>query len=96
MTAAPFSLRLPPDLKAAASEQADALGISLNQYVATTLATRVGAQAEAARFFRRRGAHGDPAKALAVLDDMGDPAVLADEDRLDAPSIEDEDTNQPS
>jgi hypothetical protein len=85
MNAPPFSLRLPPDLKAAASEQAQALGISLNQYVATTLAARVGAQPEAARFFRQRGARGDPARALALLDTLGDPEAVADDDRLDAP-----------
>jgi hypothetical protein len=91
MNAPPFSLRLPPDLKATASEQAQALGISLNQYVATTLAARVGAQAEAARFFRQRGARGDPAKALALLDGLGDPDTVADDDRPDAPSADADD-----
>jgi len=90
MNAPPFSLRLPPDLKAAASQQAQAMGISLNQYVATTLASRVGAQEEAARFFRQRGARGNPAEALLRLDRLGtdSPADVPDEDRLDAPAAE--------
>ncbi len=40
-----FLLRLPEDLKEQASRQAEAAGVSLNQYIATAPAARVGARA---------------------------------------------------
>ncbi len=40
-----FALRLPEDLKETAASQADAAGISLNQFIAVAVASRVGAQA---------------------------------------------------
>lgn len=83
-----FPLRLPEDLKAAAAEQAAELGISLNQYVGLSLAARVGAQAEAARFFAARGARGSREKALAVLGRIGRAENLAEDDRLDAPAAD--------
>ncbi len=54
-----FPLRLPGDLKERAAAQAEAVGVSLNQYIATVLASRVRAQAEAERSFAARGT-GDP------------------------------------
>jgi len=62
-----FPLRLPEELKERAAEQAAAAGVSLNQYIATALAARVGAQAEAARYFAARGARTTPAAARAIL-----------------------------
>lgn len=79
-----FPLRIPDDLKAAAAEQAEAMGVSLNQYVGMSLAARVGAQAEAARFFAARGSRGSPQRALAVLDQIGRPGELRDDDRIEA------------
>lgn len=78
-----FPLRIPDDLKAAAAEQAEAMGVSLNQYVGMSLAARVGAQAEAARFFAARGSRGSPETALAILDRIGRPENLRDDDRAD-------------
>jgi hypothetical protein len=46
-----FPLRLPDDLKERAAAQAEAAGVSLNQYIATVLASRVGL---------RHAAHRDP------------------------------------
>ncbi|HLY56436.1 MAG TPA: toxin-antitoxin system HicB family antitoxin [Stellaceae bacterium] len=83
-----FPLRLPEDLKEAAAEQAAAMGVSLNQYVGMSLAARVGAQAEAARFFAARGARGSSERALAVLDRLGSTEALSDDDRLDTPAAE--------
>jgi hypothetical protein len=51
-----FPLRLPQDLKERAAAQAEAAGVSLKQYIATAIAARVGAQAEAERYFAARGA----------------------------------------
>ena len=83
MTLTTFPLRLPEDLKLAAAQQADAMGVSLNQYIGMSLATRVGAQAEAARFFAMRAARGTPEGALAVLDRLGSAEMLREDDRID-------------
>ncbi len=50
-----FPLRISDDLKKEAAAQAEASGVSLNQFIASALASRVGAQAGAARFFAARG-----------------------------------------
>jgi HicB family len=62
-----FPLRLPEDLKERASAQAEQAGVSLNQYIAVALASRVGAQAEAERYFRARAARAKPGRAKAIL-----------------------------
>lgn len=62
-----FPLRLPDDLKERAAAQAEAAGVSLNQYIATVLASRVGAQAEAERYFAARGARATPGRAREIL-----------------------------
>lgn len=87
MSISTFPLRIPEDLKAAAAEQAEAMGVSLNQYVGMSLAARVGAQAEVARFFAARGSRGSAGGALAVLQKLGRPENLRDDDRIDAPEL---------
>jgi hypothetical protein len=62
-----FALRLPAELKEKAAEQAAEAGMSLNQYIAVAVASRVGAQAEAERYFRTRGARAVPGRAKAIL-----------------------------
>jgi hypothetical protein len=49
------------------ASQAEAQGVSLNQYIATALAARVGAQAEARRYFDVRAARAKPGRAREVL-----------------------------
>lgn len=66
-----FALRLPPELKEKAAAQAAAAGMSLNQYIAVAVATRVGAQAEAERYFRARGRRAVPGRAKAILTRSG-------------------------
>ncbi len=46
-----FPPRLPDDLKERAAAQDEAAGVSLDQHIATTITARVGAQAEAKRYF---------------------------------------------
>ena len=60
-----FPLRLPDDLKEQAAKQAEAAGVSLNQSIATALAARVGAQAEAGRYFAARVTPGRAREILA-------------------------------
>jgi len=62
-----FPLRLPEDLKNRAAAQAEAAGVSLNQYITTVLAARVGAQAEAERYFAARAARAIPGTARKIL-----------------------------
>jgi hypothetical protein len=66
-----FPLRLPDDLKERAAAQAEAAGVSLNQYIATVLASRVGAQAEVERSFAARAARATPGRARKILARVG-------------------------
>ena len=68
---ATFPLRLPDDLKEAASAQAEAQGVSLNQYISTALAARIGAQSEADRYFAARAARAKSGRAKEVLGKSG-------------------------
>lgn len=76
-----FPLRLPDDLKELAVAQAEAAGVSLNQYIATALAARVGAQAEAGRYFAARAARAVPGRAREILERAGrdNPPLPGDE-----------------
>ena len=78
-----FSLRLPDDLKERAAAQAEAAGVSLNQYIATALAARVGAQAEAERYFAARAARATPGRARAILARAGQGTPPQPGDELD-------------
>ena len=76
-----FPLRLPDDLKKQAAAQAEATGVSLNHYIATALAARVGAQAETERYFAARAARATPGRAREILAraGKGNPPVPGDE-----------------
>ncbi len=76
-----FSLQLPNELKERAAAQAEAAGISLNEYIATALAARVGAQAEAERYFAARAARATPGRAREILGRAGrdNPPLPGDE-----------------
>lgn len=60
------SLNLPNSLKAAAERYAARDGVSLNQFISVALAEKIGAQ-DAAAFFERRAAEGDPARTADFL-----------------------------
>jgi hypothetical protein len=79
-----FPLRLPDDLKDRATAQAAAAGVSLNQYIAMVLAARVGAQAEAERYFKARAARAIPGRAKAILAKAGRRKRPRAADRLPA------------
>ncbi len=80
-----IQLRLPEDIKDAAMRQAAKSGISMNLFIATAAAARVGAQAEAERYFSARGSRTTPARAKALLSRLGTANNLCDEDHLYAP-----------
>jgi hypothetical protein len=79
-----IQLRLPDDLKEAAARQAAESGVSMNLFLATAIAARVGARAEAQRYFTARGSRTTPARAKALLQRLGTAGAVRDDDRLDA------------
>ena len=54
MSKATYPLKLPNSIKAAAARLAKEDGVSLNQWIATAVAQKVGAVETAAEFFKRR------------------------------------------
>jgi len=66
-----FPLRIPEDLKERATAQAEAAGVSLNQYITIALASRVGAQAEAERYFATRASRAERGRAKTILAKAG-------------------------
>jgi hypothetical protein len=89
MSVGSFPLRLPEELKNIAMEQAAEAGVSLNQYISVALALRVGAQAEAERYFATRAARSSRGRARQILEKAGTLATPDANDRLDAADEED-------
>lgn len=54
MSKATYPLKLPTSIKSAAARLAKQDGVSLNQWIATAVAQKVGAMETAAEFFTRR------------------------------------------
>jgi hypothetical protein len=86
MKSVKIQLRLPEDLRDVAARQAAASGVSLNLFLATAVASRVGAQAEAERFFAARGARTTPQRAKALLKRLGTAGAVRDDDRIELES----------
>jgi hypothetical protein len=84
MSNAKIQIRLPEDMKDAAMRQAAESGISMNLFVATAVAARVGARAEAERYFTARGSRTTRARAKALLMRLGTACAVREDDRLDA------------
>lgn len=70
-----YPLRLPETLMDDARGMAKAQGVSVNQFLATVIAERVG-ELKALSHVRARIARGDPAKARAVLALVPDQAPM--------------------
>lgn len=83
MTGGELAVHLPRELKDEVIRQAASAGVSVDQFIATTLAAKVGAQVELAHYFKARGRRTSPAEALAILDRAGSDAPPAPDDRLD-------------
>jgi len=66
-----ITLRIPVGLKAAMDRQTEKEGVSQNLFGATALAARLGADAEAALYFQRRGSRANLDSALSALDSLG-------------------------
>jgi hypothetical protein len=72
MSKATYPLKLPASLKSAAARLAKEDGVSLNQWIATAVAQKVGAVETAAAFFERRTGGASPLDLAAVLERVGD------------------------
>ena len=60
MSKATYPLKLPASIKAAAARLAKEDGVSLNQWIATAVAQKIGVVETAAAFFRRRAERAKP------------------------------------
>lgn len=80
MSKTTYPLKLPASIKEAAARLAREDGVSLNQWIASGVAQKVGAVETAAEFFRRRAGSARPEdlhRFLAAAPDA--PPALADE-----------------
>jgi hypothetical protein len=76
--------RVTGNLTDAAMWQAAESRISMKLVVATAVAARVGARAEAQWYFTARRSRTTPARAMALLMRLGTPGEVREDDRLDA------------
>jgi hypothetical protein len=67
MSKATYPLKLPASVKAAAARLAKEDGVSLNQWIASAVAQKIGAVETAAEFFRRRAGDAKPEELRAFL-----------------------------
>ena len=68
MSKATYPLKLPASIKNAAARLAKEDGVSLNQWIASAVAEKVGAVETAAEFFKRRAGKAKPSDLLWFLD----------------------------
>lgn len=67
MSKATYPLKLPTSIKTAAARLAKEDGVSLNQWIASAVAQKVGAVETAADFFRGRAGDAQPEHLHAIL-----------------------------
>ena len=67
MSKATYPLKLPASIKAAAARLAKEDGVSLNQWIASAVAQKVGAVETAAEFFRRQAGDARPEDLRTIL-----------------------------
>jgi hypothetical protein len=80
MSKATYPLKLPTSLKQAAARLAKEDGVSLNQWIATAVAQKVGVVETAAEFFRHRSQGATGAGLSSVLERVPDvPPMAGDE-----------------
>ena len=80
MSKATYPLKLPLSIKTAAAKLAKEDGVSLNQWIASAVAEKVGAVETAAEFFKRRAGKAKPKDLLWFLDNAPTkPPVQGDE-----------------
>jgi len=78
-----IQLRLPEELRDVAARQAASSGVSLNLFLATAVASRVGAQAEVERTMTARGARTTVSRAKAILKRVGTAGAVRKDDQFE-------------
>ncbi|HTW73021.1 MAG TPA: toxin-antitoxin system HicB family antitoxin [Acetobacteraceae bacterium] len=81
MSKGTYPLKLPASIKAAAARLAKEDGVSLNQWIATAVAQKIGVVETAAAFFRRRAGNATADDLRRILDKVPD-VLPAPEDAL--------------
>ena len=74
MSKVTYPLKLPASIKAAAARLAREDGVSLNHWIASAVAQKVGAVETAAEFFQRRGEGAKPGDLRTILARVPDRA----------------------
>ncbi len=75
MSKATYPLKLPASIKAAATRLAKEDGVSLNQWIATAIAQKVGVAETAASFFRHRADGASPDDLKRTMEKVPDVAA---------------------
>lgn len=81
MSKSTYPLKMPRSVKAAAARLAREEGVSLNQFIATAVAEKVGTLETAGEFLRRRAAGAKPEDLLRFLDGAPDAAPSPEDAR---------------
>jgi hypothetical protein len=76
MSKATYPLKLPQSVKEAAARLAKQDGVSLNQWLASAVAQKVGAVEAAADFFAKRRARAKPGRLREILRNAPDVAPM--------------------
>jgi HicB family len=79
MSKATYPLKLPVSIKEAAARLAKEDGVSLNQWIASAVAEKVGAVQTAALFLKRRAGTAKPENLLSLLNDAPDVPAEPDD-----------------
>lgn len=77
MSTATYPLKLPTSVKEAATRLAKKDGVSLNQWIASAVAQKIGSMETAEEFLRRRAGNADGSELLRLLDRVADRAPMA-------------------
>jgi hypothetical protein len=78
MNRAAYPLKLPNSIKVAAQRLAKEDGVSLNQWIASAVAQKVGSVETAAAFFKKRSGAASGAEMMRFLVDAPDAAEPSD------------------
>lgn len=75
-----YPLKLPASIKAAAQRLAKEDGVSLNQWIASAVAQRIGVVETAADFLKHRGNGATGDRLLEILDQVPDNTPMEDDE----------------
>jgi hypothetical protein len=79
MSKATYPLKLPASIKAAAARLAKEDGVSLNQWIATAVAQKIGVVETASEFFRQRAGRAKPSDLDRIMRKVPDAQVESDD-----------------